>query len=84
MTRVPAGMATRPSARTSRVTRASMRSSTRAVSLVIEVTTFRPTTDDAGTTTATNSGLAGTGGTSGIAGTIAVVPTAVAAEATSG
>ena len=51
ITREPAGIATRPSARTSRVTRASTRSSTRAVSLDSEVSIRRPITESAGTVT---------------------------------
>ena len=71
-TRAPAGIATRPSDITSRVTRASTRSSTCAVSLVSEVSTFSPTTDDAGTTTSTIRGTGGGGGGSGSGATGAV------------
>src|SRR5689334_15914790 len=50
---------------TSRVTRASTRSSSRADSLDSERSTCRPMTDDAGTTTSTNRGSGGAGATSG-------------------
>ena len=46
---VPAGIAIRPSTRRSRVTRASTRSSTRAVSLFSDDSSCRPMTDSAGT-----------------------------------
>ena len=63
--REPAGIARWPSAMTSRVTRASIRSSTRAVSLDSERSTCSPITADAGTTTSTNLGSGGAGITSG-------------------
>jgi hypothetical protein len=47
---------------------ASTRSSIRAVSLVIDVSTCRPMTDDAGTTTSTTCGVTGGGGRSGTTG----------------
>jgi hypothetical protein len=48
-----------------------MRSSTRAVSLVIDVSTLSPTTDDAGTVTSTISGLLGAAAGSGSDGSAA-------------
>src|SRR4051812_26698299 len=65
ITRDPAGIATWPSAMTSRVTLASTRSSIRARSDEIAVSTSRPITEAAGRTTSRNSGTAGAGGGSG-------------------
>ena len=55
----PAGIAIRSPTRTSRVTRAITSSSTRARSLEIDVSTWRPTTEYADTISSSNSGTAG-------------------------
>src|SRR5258705_1625952 len=55
----PAGIATRSPTRTSRVTRATTSSSTRAFSLVIAVSTWRPSTESVDTTRSTNRGAGG-------------------------
>jgi hypothetical protein len=62
-----------------------MRSSTRAVSLETDVSTRRPTTDEIGTTTSTNCGLAGgagseTGSESGVGGGVAATVAAPASR----
>ncbi len=56
ITRDPAGSASRPSAKTSRVTRASTRSSSRARSLLTVVSISRPITEEAGMTTSVRTG----------------------------
>ena len=61
----PAGMAMRFSTRTSRVTRASTLSSTRASSLDTVRSIWRPSTASDGTVTSTNSGADGGGGAGG-------------------
>src|SRR6185503_21290714 len=60
-----AGIAMRSLTRTSRVTRASTRSSTRASSLETVRSSCNPRTASAGTVTSTNSGAGGGGGTAG-------------------
>src|SRR6185295_13344760 len=62
MAREPAGMATRSATFTSRVTRASTRSSTRAVSLVTVVSLCRPITESRETTSSSNVCCGGGGG----------------------
>ena len=57
----PAGMASSPSARTSRTTRASTRSSTRACSLEIVESSCKPITESAETTTSSNTRAGGSG-----------------------
>src|SRR6185503_19518971 len=62
-----AGIAMRSLTRTSRVTRASTRSSTRASSLETVRSSCNPRTASAGTVTSTNSGAGGGGGAAGSA-----------------
>ena len=62
ITRAPAGIATRPAAMTSRDTRASTRSSTRARSDESDVSSCRPITEDDGRMTSSNCGTRGGSG----------------------